>query len=109
MTSMGSMLAELQDAGVLFDDDDIEPPAPPAVALMNCNDLFEWACADAEPVTAEELPALHAAWMADRSDGPLLWACRKRQQRPQEKLELRMRARGEWTTAFDALPPRKVP
>ncbi len=106
MTPAESMLAELRDAGVLFDADDMEPPAAPAIAWMNCNDLLSWATADAEPVTAEDVVTLHAAWVADRSDGPLLWICQRRGTRPQEKLEQRMRARGEWTDAFEALPAR---
>lgn len=33
----------------------------PVTFLLNCNDLFWWATADAETITPENLPALHQA------------------------------------------------
>jgi hypothetical protein len=50
-----------------------------------CNDLFYWACADAEPLTEETLPTLKQA-VADSDNiwGGLLYCCRMRKQSPQE-------------------------
>ncbi len=108
MPTDDQMLAELRLAGVLFEaDDDLDPPAAPAIAWMNCNDLFHWAYADLEPVTSEGLSVLYAAWQADPRNGDTLWACRQRKQRPQEAWERRMREHGEWSADFEALPPRK--
>lgn len=62
----------------------------PVTFFVNCNDLFEWATADVEQLTPEDLPALRQA-IADvgRSDegndlGFLLWCARKRGMRPQQ-------------------------
>lgn len=50
---------------------------------VRCNDTFYWATADAEEVTAADLPDLARA-KADlpEDDWPTLWVARKRQMRP---------------------------
>ena len=58
--------------------------------FVNCNDLFFWACSDAEPITPETLPVLRQA-IADcvavdpmqPEEGLTLYACRQRRMRPQ--------------------------
>jgi hypothetical protein len=62
----------------------------PVTFFVNCNDLFWWATADAEPLTSGDIPELQQA-IADickidkyeASTGFLLWCARKRGMRPQ--------------------------
>lgn len=55
---------------------------------LNCNDLFAWACADAEEITLEDIPALKKAekdcHAIDFYDSISLFCCRKRKMRPQK-------------------------
>lgn len=51
---------------------------------INCNDLFAWACADSEEFTEEDLPDLKKAYEDSPKNGDILWACRKREMRPQK-------------------------
>jgi hypothetical protein len=59
--------------------------------LVNCNDLFYWATADAEEVTVESLPELRKAIeeclaidpVVGALDGVNLYAARRRKTRPQ--------------------------
>jgi hypothetical protein len=60
------------------------------VFYINCNDLFAWACGDAEDIEPADLPELERAITdckaADKcagAYGPELFVCRKRQMRPQ--------------------------
>ena len=88
----------------------IEPET--LVLFVNCNDVFAWACADAESVTMPELPALYELWRADHTWGPTQWCIEKRKQRPQKPVEREMRAVGAWREAYDALgqePPPAAP
>lgn len=62
----------------------------PVTMIVNCNDLFIWACADCELVTAHNIASLEvtiaevAAIDATAvEDAPLLWCCRQRRRRPQ--------------------------
>lgn len=50
---------------------------------VNCNDLFYWACADAEPFEMTDLPDLKQAIIDSPNHGVSLWCCRKRGMRPQ--------------------------
>lgn len=56
--------------------------------LINVNDCFFWACADAEEITAPDLDALQKALedVGDNGHGLLLFVCRKRRMRPQGAL-----------------------
>lgn len=51
-----------------------------------CSDTFAWACADCEPISAGDLPALERA-KADLPEGdwPTLWVARKRGMRPMRR------------------------
>ena len=51
---------------------------------VNCNDLFWWACADAEELTLEEIPDLLRALEESPKFGTDLWVARKREMRPQD-------------------------
>lgn len=106
------MLAEmLKDDGLLFLSGNCGPffqaEAPdktPVSVWVNCNDIFAWACADAEPLPMEEIRGLYEAWKADKRNGVLLWSCRRRGMRPQDALVTRMKKAGDWTPDFEALP-----
>jgi hypothetical protein len=54
-----------------------------AVLIVNCNDLFYWACADGERLELSGLPGFITT-LAECSYGELLWCCRKRKMRPQK-------------------------
>lgn len=51
---------------------------------VNCNDLFYWACADAEDFTIDDLHDLDRAIAESPEHGTLLWCCRQRGMRPQK-------------------------
>lgn len=77
------------DAGPFWKDP--RPDIGELHCALNCNDLFEWACADAEEITVADLPAIEQA-IADclavepvggMLDGCILYAARKRKMRPQ--------------------------
>ena len=48
-----------------------------------CNDLFWWATADAEAITADTLPILEQAFIDADYMGTELYCCRVRKMRPQ--------------------------
>jgi len=50
---------------------------------VNCNDLFYWACADAEEIAVEEIGDLMNCLKLSPGYGVMLWCCRKRKMRPQ--------------------------
>lgn len=85
------------------------PPQPETIVLfVNCNDVFAWACADAEPIMLSELRALYDRWRANRSWGAIQWCCLKRGVRPQAPVLKDMKAAGMWDEALEALPVREA-
>lgn len=50
---------------------------------IQCNDLFYWACSDAEHIQESEFPDLLRAYEESPKNGELLWCARKRGMRPQ--------------------------
>ena len=42
------------------------------VLFVICNDIFAWACADAEDLPLNELPNLYKMWLNDNVWGPTL-------------------------------------
>ena len=50
---------------------------------VNVNDVFAWACADAEALEPLELQDWEQAWKDSPSCGGMLWVARKRKMRPQ--------------------------
>ena len=59
----------------------------PLKFFINCNDFFFWGCADGEPIVEETFEELKAAIQeVGVDDGPLLYACRRRQMRPQNAM-----------------------
>jgi len=54
-----------------------------AALALNMNDVFAWACADAEPFTYEDAPALLKIAVEEGWPGLVRWACEKRGTPPQ--------------------------
>lgn len=79
--------------------------------FVNCNDMFWWGCADCEPVSWDEIQSLYELCFDRQGNkkrwGSVIWACRKRQMRPQHPVEKDMRADGAWTDELEALPVRE--
>lgn len=79
--------------------------------LVNCNDIFWWACADVEEVTLEEIPVLYdTCYDKDgnkKSWGSSIWACLHRKMRPQHPVEDSMKKERVWTDELEALPIRE--
>jgi hypothetical protein len=51
---------------------------------VKCNDLFYWATADMEPIETEaDLESLAECLVIDDVYGPTIYACRRREMRPQ--------------------------
>lgn len=73
------------------------------VLFVNCNDLFAWGCADAEPVREDEIGDLYKAWQSGKY-GVDKWCCKRRKQQPQGPMEKLIRAAGEWDAEMEALP-----
>lgn len=73
---------------------------------INCNDLFYWACADAEDITLAELPDLQRALDEAPGHGELLWVCRKRGMRPQKPYYKYFNA--EVAALFNACGPERT-
>lgn len=74
--------------------------------VVNCNDLFYWACGDAEGLSYRDIPVLWNAWERDGRGGVERWVCLHRGMRPQTPVERDWRAAGVWDAALEALPPR---
>jgi len=61
----------------------------PVTLIVNCNDLFFWACTDCEELGPSSIGDLEQAVAdaraaGDESSGHLLWVCRRRGMRPQK-------------------------
>jgi len=63
---------------------------------VNCNDVFAWACADAEDVTYHEVSELYEMYKKDPCWGPAAWCIKKRKQMPQSPVEKRIKEQGIW-------------
>lgn len=54
---------------------------------VNCNDVFGWACADAEDIsTDEDIALLDRSLTESKTHGALLYCARRRKERPQGAL-----------------------
>ena len=73
------------------------------VLFVNCNDVFAWACGDAESLTMAEVPTLYRAWKADQYWGVLKWCCQKRNLKPQKSIVDDMKKVGKWDAEMEAL------
>lgn len=75
------------------------------VVFVNCNDVWFWACADAEPVTTTEIPDLYRMHIQNKKWGSLKWACKKRDMQPQAPIRRDMKKEGAWCELMESLPP----
>lgn len=105
-------LAKLLVDGVLFVGDAIDGPffssnskeAGNTISLsVNCNDIFAWACADAEPITCEELPQLYLEHAKNPSWGAIKWCAKKRNIQPQSPVIRDMKKEGVWDDEMERL------
>jgi hypothetical protein len=72
--------------------------------FVNCNDLFYWACADAERIGHSEVEDLYRQHLADKQWGAWIWCCKHRKLQPQEPVKKDMIKAGAWTDELEALP-----
>ena len=70
---------------------------------VNCNDIFAWACADAEQLDYDGIQGLYDLWFADRSWGAAKWCAMKRNQKPQPPVIAAMRKAGVWDDTMEKL------
>ena len=77
---------------------------PTVVLFVIANDVFYWACSDAESFRCADIGPLWKAHMADKKWGVIKWLCSKRGMRPQVPIVADMRAAGAWTDELEALP-----
>jgi len=78
------------------------------VLFVICNDIFCWACADAEDITTNEIPVLYRMWEKDKVWGPIKWCCLKRNEKPQQPVEDSMKENGVWDDVMEKLPENKA-
>lgn len=81
-----------------------KPDGSTIVLYAGCNDVFAWACADAEDLPLAEVRRLYKLWTAHGGAGVDKWACLRRRQKPQPPVEQSMRKAGVWDAEMDALP-----
>lgn len=76
--------------------------------LLNCNDFFSWGCADAEPLTIEDIPELRRSYkdVENNYDGLYLFIARKRKLRPQGAMYASIKKK--FWPLFDACGPPRV-
>lgn len=87
------------------DYSNIEPET--IVLFVNANDVFVWGSADAETITAHELPDLYRMHMADKKWGSLKWVCKKANLQPQGPIIRDMKKDGSWCDLMESLPKNK--
>ena len=90
------------------------------VVFALCNDVFAWGSADAETVQSVEtiydedtydykgdklyLHTLLKAYLEEGYQGVVKWCCIKRNERPQEPVEQKLRESGCWDDIMELLP-----
>lgn len=98
-----AMVAKLLDEDILFLNTRqfICPHNPDRkertiVLFVLCNDVFAWACSDAECITAEEIPDLFELYQKYGDWGAVIWVCKRRGMRPQKPMAEKMKEKGVW-------------
>lgn len=72
---------------------------------VTCNDVFAWACADAEAVESEEeLISLTKEFLKDKKWGYVKWVSKKRNMKPQRPLIDMMKGCDSWDDEMEKLP-----
>lgn len=72
---------------------------------VNCNDVFAWGIADAEPLYYEDLKELYELWELNARWGPVVWCCLKRKVLPQEPVLEGLLKCGIWNILEMGLAP----
>lgn len=72
--------------------------------VVNCNDVFYWACADAESLPQSEIRHLYELWLKNKKFGADKWCCLRRNMQPQVPLVKMMKEEGFWDAELEALP-----
>ncbi len=95
-------LAEMLAADVIFLNkhwwrNDWPAEARQTVALcVNCNDTFDYACADAEGVSYDDIETLYEMWRKDPDYGAIAWCIQRRRAKPIKEVERAIRNAGIW-------------
>lgn len=74
------------------------------VLCVLLNDVFLWACSDAEQIAISELPEVYLAYKNDPIYGVVKWGCKRRDMKPQNPLQALMKSGGSWDAEMEALP-----
>jgi hypothetical protein len=64
--------------------------------FVNLNDVFAWACSDAEDLPHAEIDNLFRHWLRDPDLGPAVWAAKQRKMLPQKHVLERIEKAGIW-------------
>lgn len=80
-----------------------EPSGCTTVLYVNCNDVFAWACADAEDLPNDEIGNLYKMHIADPKWGSIKWCCHRRNEQPQKPVADDMKLDGSWDESMDDL------
>lgn len=75
---------------------------------VNCNDIFAWACADAEELPYEEIENVYRLWRADPNWGAAKWCAIRRKQKPQGPVIDAMKKAGSWDDIMENLGPNTM-
>lgn len=68
-----------------------------------CNDIFAWACSDAETIDYDDIQGVYDAWLENHEFGPAKWCAIKRNIKPQAPVIEAMKKAGVWDERMDAL------
>lgn len=71
--------------------------------FVNCNDIFAWACSDAERLPYEGIQSLYDMWLENKDWGPAKWCAIQRNQKPQGPVIDAMKNAGVWDEGMKAL------
>lgn len=61
-----------------------------------CNDVFFWACADAEPLPYSEIENLYNHYIKDPVWGVAVWCIKQRKHPPQDRVYACIKEIGDW-------------
>ncbi len=76
--------------------------------IVNCSDVFAWACSDGEKIENEkEAEEVYKWCMKYPSYGGVIWCCIKRNEKPQAPYAKLMKDNNEWDIALDNLAENK--
>ena len=109
MFEEGQALARLLAEGIIFLNNHYWENGWPEEARnktslnVNCNDIFAWACADAETIDYKDIKSLYDCWYANNTWGQAIWCAIRRNQKPQQPIIEAMKKDGVWTDELEAL------